>query len=86
MKKLILFFMSSVAVATLLASCEKTYTCNCMIQNTDGSTESLVGEPVFITFSSKTKQGANIECAKGNQPWANAKGEPAAITCSADRL
>lgn len=86
MRKAILFFISSVAVATLLTSCEKTYTCNCMIQNTDGSTESVVSDLLFITFSSKTKQGANTECAKGNQPWTNKKGEPAAIICSAERL
>lgn len=85
MKKAILFFVSSVAVATLLTSCEKTYTCTCMVHNTDGSTESYISSLELRTYQRKTKQGANIECAKGNKPWTNAKGEPASFICTAER-
>lgn len=85
MKRAILIFISSVAAATLLTSCEKTYTCTCMVYNTDGSTESYIGDLALRTYQHKTKQGANIECAKGNRPWTNAKGEPASFICTAER-
>lgn len=86
MKRVILFFLSVIVVATLFTSCDKKYTCICKIQNADGSLE----DPDAVTpvgrapFKSKTKKEADADCATMNKTWTNANGESVSYVCFAD--
>ncbi|OJV53505.1 MAG: hypothetical protein BGO31_01150 [Bacteroidetes bacterium 43-16] len=87
MKKVILFFLSSIAVAALFTSCEKKYACSCKLQNADGSlAEPDAGRPVLRWVQSKTKKGADAQCATMNDTWINGKGDTLSSFCFAERL
>lgn len=72
MKKVILLFITAIVSVTLLASCEKDYSCICLIQNADGSFDEAQTVTADVKLvRSKTRKGADEKCAKWNSSWVN---------------
>ncbi|GEM_PF-1260604 len=87
MKKVILFFLGAVAIATLLTSCEKDYACTCLVQNEDGSFDKKQTVTADVKLvQSKTKKGADEKCAQWNSSWVNTlNGATVNSVCKASR-